>query len=149
MLVCIIVVWSLILLAVVCMSVRWLPSDHCMFVKRGGLNFLIPFYDRVIGCIVTEGRDIILCNFSVDADSYQIRGTYKISDEFQDVGMIDVLQKFPDFVAEQFRGKLERSEVDLDNGSLKEIALAFENEIRPILLKSGIGLSDLKIIAVA
>ena len=43
----------------------------------------------------------------------------------------------------------ERSEVDLDNGSLKEIALAFENEIRPILLKSGIGLSDLKIIAVA
>ena len=157
MLVCIIVVWSLILLAVVCMSVRWLPSDHCMFVKRGamtvrmkhGLNFLIPFYDRVIGCIVTEGRDIILCNFSVDADSYQIRGTYKISDEFQDVGMIDVLQKFPDFVAEQFRGKLERSEVDLDNGSLKEIALAFENEIRPILLKSGIGMSDLKIIAVA
>ena len=74
MLICIIVVWSLILLAVVCMSVRWLPSDHCMFVKRGAMTVrmkhgggvLIPFYDRVIGCIVTEGiviRSVVRTRF--------------------------------------------------------------------------------------
>lgn len=156
MLISIIVVWSIILLAVIFMSVRWLPKEQCLLVKRGnmtirmkqGLNFLIPFYDRVIANIIVEGLDVVLCKFSVEEDNYQFIGSYRIPDEFQNAAVIEIIKKFPQIIADSFRQKLINNEVDLVTGNLNEIAKSFEDEMRPVLKKEGIDIFNFRLVLV-
>lgn len=149
----ILIIWVALLLITAFLSIRWLTKEECLLVKRGkmvikmkqGLNFLIPFYDRVIANIIIEGVDLTFCNLSIEGDSYQLIGSYKIPDEFQNEEIIAKLSSFTQTIGAALKEKILSDEIKLEEDHLDEISARFEDEIKPVIAKEGIEIFNLKL----
>ncbi len=99
------------------MIIRFVPDDCRLIVERDGrriimkpgIDFLIPFIDHSIGIIQIAYRNILLCEFVFDDESFRITGSYGIIDEeLIEPDTPELFSQIPEILGEELRTILKK-----------------------------------------